>query len=203
MAYWEQALTIFFLALHLIWWPISRLFASLAFLLAPFYRVAFFLLLPLIHAAHVLVNILSIPFSLAWLQRIEVRMLCTACQPFSPFTHGLQAKRYRTDTIHLSWHSGPHRLHHRRPPLHHRSIAVICSQPPSISRTQASPKDPYRGRVSGGQGYQKGRKFSSCTYHPPWHHEEGARVPQAQGPPFFRHHRGGGLGLLKASIQRS
>ncbi|KAH9860106.1 hypothetical protein IAQ61_011890 [Plenodomus lingam] len=71
MAYWEQALTIFFLALHLIWWPISRLFASLAFLLAPFYRVAFFLLLPFIHAAHVLVNILSIPFSLAWLQRIE------------------------------------------------------------------------------------------------------------------------------------
>ncbi|KAH9872778.1 hypothetical protein J1614_005172 [Plenodomus biglobosus] len=71
MAYLDQALTIIFLVYHILWWPVSRLIASLIFLLAPFYRVTVFLLLPFNHAGHVLINVLSFPFTVKWLERIE------------------------------------------------------------------------------------------------------------------------------------
>ncbi|KAF2854360.1 hypothetical protein T440DRAFT_273728 [Plenodomus tracheiphilus IPT5] len=71
MASLQQALTVLFVVLHIIWWPISKLLASLVFVLSPFYRVALFLLLPFIHAGQVVINILSFPFSAKWLERIE------------------------------------------------------------------------------------------------------------------------------------
>lgn len=71
MAYLDQALTIIFLVGHILWSPVSTLIASLTFLLAPFYRVTVFLLLPFTHAAHVLTNVLSFPFTVKWLERIE------------------------------------------------------------------------------------------------------------------------------------
>lgn len=70
----DRALTVLFLILHILWWPLSKILAILLFILAPFYRVGVFLLLPFIHAGRTILNVLSFPFSVRWLERIEVHM---------------------------------------------------------------------------------------------------------------------------------
>ncbi|KAI8940791.1 hypothetical protein NX059_002055 [Plenodomus lindquistii] len=71
MAYLEHALKAISLLTHTIWWPISKLIASLVFVLAPICRVGYFAILPFIYLGQVIVSILTFPFSVTWLDRIE------------------------------------------------------------------------------------------------------------------------------------
>jgi hypothetical protein len=67
-----DALTVVFIILHVIWWPINKLINTIIILLSPFYHVISFVLLPCIHLGHAIVRVLSIPFTVKWLERIEV-----------------------------------------------------------------------------------------------------------------------------------
>ncbi|CAO2649635.1 Nn.00g070200.m01.CDS01 [Neocucurbitaria sp. VM-36] len=66
-----DALTIVFLILHIIWWPISKLINITVILLSPIWNVARFLSLPFIHLGHTIISILSFPFRTKWLERFE------------------------------------------------------------------------------------------------------------------------------------
>jgi hypothetical protein len=57
---------------RLAWWPVAKLIGAAIILLRPFYVVITFALLPFIHLAHALVRVLSLPFSVKWLEQIEV-----------------------------------------------------------------------------------------------------------------------------------
>lgn len=65
---------ILLIALWVISWPIAKLFNVIVFLLSPIWRVGTFLLLPFIHIGHTIINIITVPFSVQWLERIEVIM---------------------------------------------------------------------------------------------------------------------------------
>lgn len=71
-------LILVFTILHIVWWPISKLANVVVVLLSPFCVLGSFLLLPFIHLAHVTLNVLSWPFRLQWLERLEVRH-CIDC----------------------------------------------------------------------------------------------------------------------------
>jgi hypothetical protein len=71
--------TVFFVAVricvqlaYLIWFPIHKIINLAIILLRPFYNVITFVLLPFIHLGHAIIGVLSIPFSIRWLERIEV-----------------------------------------------------------------------------------------------------------------------------------
>lgn len=68
----DTAVTVVFIVIRVLWWPISKLLALLLFILSPIYRVATFILLPFMHVGQTIINILSFPFSVKWLERIEV-----------------------------------------------------------------------------------------------------------------------------------
>jgi uncharacterized membrane protein YccF (DUF307 family) len=70
---------ILLVSLHVIWWPFSKLFKGIAFLLAPLWTLASFVLLPFIHLAHTVINIVTFPFSVQWLERIEVLIDSLVC----------------------------------------------------------------------------------------------------------------------------
>lgn len=57
---------------HIIWWPMGKLIHAAIILLLPFYNITTFALLPFIHLGQATINILSIPFSVKWLEQIEV-----------------------------------------------------------------------------------------------------------------------------------
>jgi hypothetical protein len=59
----------------IIWWPISKLINATIILLAPFYTVITFILLPFIHFGGAIIRVLAIPFTVKWLERIEVTIL--------------------------------------------------------------------------------------------------------------------------------
>jgi hypothetical protein len=73
MANW---LDILLVSLYAISWPFSRLFKgivfSIVFLLTPVWRLVSFILLPFIHVAQTIFSIITYPFSVQWLDRIEV-----------------------------------------------------------------------------------------------------------------------------------
>ncbi|KAI4678911.1 uncharacterized protein J4E88_006199 [Alternaria novae-zelandiae] len=56
---------------HVIWFPINKLINLVVILLLPFYNVITFVLLPFIHLGQSIIRVLSIPFSVKWLERIE------------------------------------------------------------------------------------------------------------------------------------
>jgi hypothetical protein len=58
-----------------VWWPISKLIDATIVLLAPFYNIITFVLLPFIHLGGAIIGVLSIPFTVKWLERIEVTIL--------------------------------------------------------------------------------------------------------------------------------
>jgi hypothetical protein len=71
--------TVFFVAVrisvqlaYLLWLPIHKIINLAIILLRPFYNVITFVLLPFIHLGQAIVGVLSIPFSIRWLERIEV-----------------------------------------------------------------------------------------------------------------------------------
>ncbi|KAF1838985.1 hypothetical protein BDW02DRAFT_272068 [Decorospora gaudefroyi] len=70
-----DATTIFFLVLHilkqLISWPLIKLTNAIIILLSPFYNVITFILLPFVHLGRAVIGVLSIPFTVKWLERIE------------------------------------------------------------------------------------------------------------------------------------
>ncbi|KAF1947134.1 hypothetical protein EJ02DRAFT_450099 [Clathrospora elynae] len=66
-----SAVTIVFIILHLIWWPISKLITIIIALLSPFYTVLGFILLPFIHLGHTIIRLISLPFSVKWVERVE------------------------------------------------------------------------------------------------------------------------------------
>ncbi|KAF1850843.1 uncharacterized protein K460DRAFT_273551 [Cucurbitaria berberidis CBS 394.84] len=66
-----DALTTVFIILHIIWWPLSKIIKAIVILLTPFWIVATFLLLPFIHIGHAIINVLSFPFRLQWMERLE------------------------------------------------------------------------------------------------------------------------------------
>lgn len=57
---------------RLAWWPIAKLIYVSILVLRPFYVILAFALLPFVHLAQALVRILSLPFSVKWLEQIEV-----------------------------------------------------------------------------------------------------------------------------------
>lgn len=57
---------------RLAWWPVARLINLSIILLRPFYVIIAFALLPLIHLARAFIRVLSLPFSVKWLEQIEV-----------------------------------------------------------------------------------------------------------------------------------
>ena len=57
---------------RVIWFPISKAINLVIILLLPFYNVITFFLLPFIHLGQAIIRVLSIPFSVKWLERIEV-----------------------------------------------------------------------------------------------------------------------------------
>lgn len=58
---------------HIIWWPVSKFINAVIILLLPFYNITTFALLPFIHLGQAIIKILSIPFSVKWLEQIEVK----------------------------------------------------------------------------------------------------------------------------------
>ncbi|CAN9396834.1 unnamed protein product [Alternaria alternata] len=56
---------------RVIWFPISKAINLVIILLLPFYNVITFFLLPFIHLGQAVIRVLSIPFSVKWLERIE------------------------------------------------------------------------------------------------------------------------------------
>merc|ERR1712137_111528 len=56
---------------RVIWFPISKAINLVIILLLPFYNVITFFLLPFIHLGQAIIRVLSIPFSVKWLERIE------------------------------------------------------------------------------------------------------------------------------------
>jgi hypothetical protein len=73
MASW---LDILLVSLYAIWWPFSKLFNGIVFgivfLLTPIWTLVSFIILPLVHLAQTGFNIITFPFSVQWLDRIEV-----------------------------------------------------------------------------------------------------------------------------------
>jgi hypothetical protein len=65
---------ILLVSLYVIWWPLSKLFNGIVFLLAPIWTLVSFILLPFIHLAHTIINIVTFPFRVQWLERIEVQL---------------------------------------------------------------------------------------------------------------------------------
>ncbi|KAF7672659.1 hypothetical protein GT037_009160, partial [Alternaria burnsii] len=56
---------------RVVWFPISKAINLVIILLLPFYNVITFFLLPFIHLGQAVIRVLSIPFSVKWLERIE------------------------------------------------------------------------------------------------------------------------------------
>jgi hypothetical protein len=73
MANWRDIILV---TLYIIWWPSSRIFNLtvylIVYLLAPVWTLISFILLPFIHLAQTIFNIITFPFSVQWLERIEV-----------------------------------------------------------------------------------------------------------------------------------
>lgn len=65
--------TILSTLLFCLWWPTSKLLSVFALVLSPFWAVLQFVLLPVIYLAHAVYAVLSLPFKLNILERIEVR----------------------------------------------------------------------------------------------------------------------------------
>jgi hypothetical protein len=57
---------------RIIWWPITKLINLTIILLIPFYNILAFIVLPLIHLEGAILRVLSLPFTMKWLERIEV-----------------------------------------------------------------------------------------------------------------------------------
>jgi len=94
---------------RVVWFPISKAINLVIILLLPFYNVITFFLLPFIHLGQAVIRVLSIPFGVKWLERIEVLNLSSPSYIDTDYT----------DTIRLPRNSQPHRMHHRRRPLCH------------------------------------------------------------------------------------
>lgn len=109
------------LVLHLArltWWPIAKLITLAVILLRPFYLLVTFALLPFIHLAHAIFQVVSLPFTVKWLEQIEVT--ANSSLFFYPC-----AKLTAADTVRLSRNSCPHRMHHRHHSLHHVQVPVV------------------------------------------------------------------------------
>ncbi|KAK3202412.1 hypothetical protein GRF29_161g1120846 [Pseudopithomyces chartarum] len=63
--------TILSTLLFCLWWPTSKLLSVFALVLSPFWAVLQFVLLPVIYLAHAVYAVLSLPFKLNILERIE------------------------------------------------------------------------------------------------------------------------------------
>ena len=105
---------------HVIWFPINKLINLAVILLLPFYNVITFVLLPFIHLGQSIIRVLSIPFSVKWLERIEVFNLDPLCIICTILIY--------KDAIRLLRNSQPHRMHHRHHYLCHLQIPVIDPQ---------------------------------------------------------------------------
>ncbi|KAF2031427.1 hypothetical protein EK21DRAFT_63206 [Setomelanomma holmii] len=62
---------IIFATLHIIWWPVSQIIRAVVFLVSPIWLLLSFILLPFIHLGHTIINVVTFPFSITWLDRIE------------------------------------------------------------------------------------------------------------------------------------
>ncbi|KAH5436307.1 hypothetical protein HBI47_074490 [Parastagonospora nodorum] len=68
MPNWRDILLV---SLFIIVWPITKLFHVILFLLAPIWTLVSFILLPFNHLAQTIYSIVTLPFSVKWLERIE------------------------------------------------------------------------------------------------------------------------------------
>jgi hypothetical protein len=72
----STATTLFIAALRvtgrIIWWPITKLIHLTIILLSPFYNIITFILLPFIHLGGTILQLITLPFTVKWLERIEV-----------------------------------------------------------------------------------------------------------------------------------
>jgi hypothetical protein len=74
--------------LYYVFWPFLKLFHAITFILAPFWTIARFVILPITYLAHTLFSIASLPFRVQLLDRIEV----------SPFQHWIAAIFQKQET---------------------------------------------------------------------------------------------------------
>jgi hypothetical protein len=65
---------------RIIWWPITKLINLTIILLIPFYNILAFIVLPLIHLEGAILRVLSLPFTVKWLERIEVNHKPILCR---------------------------------------------------------------------------------------------------------------------------
>lgn len=66
------ALTIFFVIVRVIFLPIVACVNLVLYLLSPIWTLGTFILLPLLHFSHAIITILTFPFRMHLLDRIEV-----------------------------------------------------------------------------------------------------------------------------------
>lgn len=110
--------------LYYVFWPFLKLFHAITSILAPFWTIARFVLLPITYLAHTLFSIASLPFRLQLLDRIEV-------SPFSALDSSRPSKNMRhgqsnlgimlnaalcIDYLHIPRNRRPNRLSRRRHP---------------------------------------------------------------------------------------
>lgn len=69
MANWRGILLV---SLYIIWWPFSKLLNGIVLLLTPVWTLVSFILLPFTHLAQTFFTVMTFPFSVQWLERIEV-----------------------------------------------------------------------------------------------------------------------------------
>lgn len=65
---------------YIIWWPINQLLKAAVVVITPVWNFLSFILLPFIHLAQTIFNIVTFPFAGKWLDRIEVHTNATRCK---------------------------------------------------------------------------------------------------------------------------
>ena len=109
--------------LYCIWWPFSHILSAARAILSPFWALAQFVFLPVVYLVQGLLVIVLLPFRLHVLERIEV---CVIIQPtWCSLMQWHPTLKPMADYLHMARRCEPHRLHHRRSPVHRLQIPVL------------------------------------------------------------------------------
>lgn len=115
-----KALAITYTILSYISYPVVKLAYLVAYILAPFWSLAQFILLPVTYTVHGILTLALIPFRLHLLERLEVRRHCINALHLE-----LLLNVNITDYIHISGHRGSNRVHRWSSPLP-RYQRLVC-----------------------------------------------------------------------------
>lgn len=116
---------------RLVWWPIAKLIHVSVILLRPFYVIIAFALLPLMHLAQVFIRLLSLPFSVKWLEQIEVNypfkglysvLMLNAARPCTSFSESPALLDASPASLSLPYSNSCHLHSALMPPLSPKSV---------------------------------------------------------------------------------